>query len=78
MGGFSAIVDRQIDVFTVTETWLADETDEFIIRDLCPTGYEFYNVPIVSRIDGGIGIMHIKVRCSSREASLHCYQFQIL
>ena len=50
-------MDRQIDVFPVTETWLAEETDEFIIRDLCPTGYEFYNVPMVSRIGGGIGIM---------------------
>ena len=37
-------MDRNTDVFAVTETWLAKETDEFIIRDLCPTGYEFYNV----------------------------------
>ena len=40
-------VDRNIDVFSVTETWLAKETDELIIRDLRPTGYEFYNVPRV-------------------------------
>ena len=51
-------VDRNIDVFSVTETWLAKETDELIIRDLCPTGYEFYNVPRVSRVGGGIGVMH--------------------
>ena len=51
-------VDRNIDVFAVTETWLAKETDEFIIDDLCPTGYEFYNVPRVSRVGGGIGVMH--------------------
>ena len=50
-------VDRNIDVFAVTETWLAKETDELIIRDLCPTGYEFYNVPRVSRVGGGIGVM---------------------
>ena len=30
-------VDRNIDVFAVTETWLAKETDELIIRDLSPT-----------------------------------------
>lgn len=51
-------VDRNIDVFAVTETWLAKKTDEFIIRDLCPTGYEFYNVPRVSRVGGGIGVMY--------------------
>ena len=51
-------VDRNIDVFSVTETWLAKETDELIIRDLCPTDYEFYNVPRVSRVGGGIGVMH--------------------
>lgn len=50
-------MDRNTDVFAVTETWLAKETDEFIIRDLCPTGYEFYNVPRVSRFGGGIGVM---------------------
>ena len=49
---------RNIDVFAVTETWLAKETDEFIIRDLCPTSYEFYNVPRVSRVGGGVGVMH--------------------
>ena len=37
---------------------MSKETDELIIRDLCPTGYEFYNVPRVSRVGGGIGVMH--------------------
>ena len=55
---FYLTVDRNIDFFAVTETWLAKETDELIIRDLCPTGYEFYNVPRVSRVGGGIGVMH--------------------
>ena len=51
-------VDRNIDVFAATETRLAKETDELIIRDLCPTDYEFYNVPRVSDVGGGIGVMH--------------------
>ena len=38
-------VESDIDVLAFTETWLSDESDEYIIRDLCPTGYEFYNVP---------------------------------
>ena len=46
-------VDRDIDVVALTEAWLSKDTDEFIIRDLCPTGY-------ISRgsCGGGIGILH--------------------
>ena len=51
-------MDRNIDVFAATETRLAKETDELIIRDLCPTDYEFYNVPRVSDVEGGIGVIH--------------------
>ena len=51
-------MDRNIDVFSVIETWLAKETEEFTIRDLRPTGYECYNVSIlVSRVGGRIGVI---------------------
>ncbi|XP_068749335.1 uncharacterized protein [Montipora capricornis] len=63
-------VDRNIDVFAVTETWLAKETDEFIIHDLCPTGYEFYNVPRVSSVGGGIGVMHKTVVCLEKHPGI--------
>ena len=54
---------RIIEDFAVIETLLARETDEFIIRGLCPTGYEFYNVSRVSRVGGGIGVMHKTLVC---------------
>ena len=68
--GLRYSVDRNIDVFAVTETWLAKETDEFIIHDLCPTGYEFYNVPRVSRVGGGIGVIHKTVVCLEKHAGI--------
>ena len=63
-------MDRNIDSFAVTETWLAKETDEFIIHYLCPTGYEFYNVPTVSRAGGGIGVMHKTVVCLEKHPGI--------
>lgn len=37
------IVDYDIDILALTETWLSKESDEYIIRDISPTEYEFYN-----------------------------------
>ena len=49
------VVEQDVDIFAITESWLSSESDEFIIRDLCLTGYEFHNVPRGSR-GGGLGI----------------------
>lgn len=51
------VVEQDVDIFAITESWLSRESDEFIIRDLCLTGYEFRNVPRGSR-SGGLGILH--------------------
>ena len=53
-------VESDIDVLAFTETWLSDESDEYIIRDLCPTGYEFY-IPRGSR-GGGVGLYKKRIR----------------
>ena len=52
-------VESDIDVLAVIETWLSNESDEYVIRDLCPTGYEFYNVPSGSR-GGGVELLYKK------------------
>ena len=51
------VVEQDVDIFAITQSWLSSESDEFIIRDLCLTGYEFHNVPRDSR-GGGLGIFH--------------------
>ena len=52
-------MESDIDILAFTETWLSDESDEYIIRDLCPSGYEFYNVLRGSR-GGGVGLLYKK------------------
>ena len=40
------VVDNDIVILALAETWLrSDESDEFIIRDLRPEGYECFSVP---------------------------------
>ncbi|XP_072023255.1 uncharacterized protein [Amphiura filiformis] len=40
------LVEYDIDIFALTETWLAgNESDDFILSSLTPPGYEIYNIP---------------------------------
>ena len=51
------VVDNNINICTVTETWLKHE-DEVIRAELNATGYTFKDVPRVDRQGGGIGLLH--------------------
>ena len=52
------IVDHDIDVLALTETWLsADDRDDMTIRDIYPTGYEFHSAPRGSR-GGGLAFVY--------------------
>ena len=53
------VVDRDIDIFALTETWLSPTQDEPIISDLCPTGYTFSCTSRGSR-GGGVAVLHKK------------------
>ena len=48
-----------IDLLAVTEKWLQSEIDnDFIIRDLCPTGYLFHHVSRSGAArGGGVGLL---------------------
>ena len=35
------IVENDLDVFVVTETWLKEKGDELVITDMTPPGYNF-------------------------------------
>ena len=51
------IVERNFDIFAITETWLRSaDSDEVVIGDLVPTGYFFHHIPREAR-GGGVGIM---------------------
>ena len=51
------VVERNFDIFAITETWLRPgDIDGITIGDLVPNGYCFYHAPREGR-GGGVGVM---------------------
>ena len=71
------VVDNNIDILALTETWLQpDNKDDHIICDLTPTGYSFYHSPRQTR-GGGVGIL-IKDGFDISRSTISSHQFQTL
>ena len=52
------VVDQDIDIFALTETWLRPgNIDDVEIRTLCPTVYGFLRVPRGHSRGGGVGLL---------------------
>lgn len=52
------IVDNDIDILAMTETWLRPGTvDSVEVGTLCPTGYRVLHVPRSHSAGGGVGII---------------------
>ena len=52
------VVDQDIDILALTETWLhPGNIDDVEIRTLCPTGYRFLHVPRGHSRGGGVGLL---------------------
>ena len=52
------VVDQDIDILALTETWLRPgNIDDVEIRTLCPTGYRFLHVPRGHSRGGGVGLL---------------------
>ena len=52
------VVDHDIDILAITETWLRPgNIDEVDIGTLCPTGYRFFHVPRSYSLGGGVGLL---------------------
>ena len=52
------VVDQDIDILALTETWLRPGSiDDVDIRTLCPTGYRFFHVPRGHSRGGGVGLL---------------------
>ena len=49
------VVENDIDLLAITETWLLDQ-DSHATSELCPTGYMLHSVPRGSR-GGGIALL---------------------
>ena len=51
------VMDRNIDMLFITETWLNEKGDESIIASLTPSGYSFKSFPRKNRRGGGVGVL---------------------
>ena len=52
------VVDQDIGILALTETWLRPgNIDDVEIRTLCPTGYRFLHVPRGHSRGGGVGLL---------------------
>ena len=52
------VVDNDVDIFALTETWLhSDNRDDQVIGDLIPVGYSFHHAPGQFGNGGGVGIL---------------------
>lgn len=52
------ITSNQIDLFALTETWLGEELNKSVLKELVPTGYEIQHVALCKRRGGGVTIVH--------------------
>ena len=67
------IVERDLDVLCLTETWLREEGDDVSIGEMTPPGFSFLHRPRVSGRGGGVALIfrqHLNVRlCKHRSFS---------
>ena len=53
------IVEHDIDLLAITETWLTDDSsDEFYCRDICPEGYKIEQLPRNYADGGGVALVY--------------------
>ena len=73
------VVDHNIDIFALTESWLRPgETDAQVIDELCATGYHLMHVPRQSR-GGGVALLykkpfHIKKQSSGANSAFKSFE----
>ena len=61
------VISRDIDILALTETWLGVNTDNYVIKELVPSGYTFlhtprykFDAPLSPALNrgGGVGLMY--------------------
>ena len=52
------IVEHDVDIFAITETWLRDsDFHDFFCSDICPAGYNFFHDPRTASHGGGVAVL---------------------
>ena len=52
------IIDHNIDIMCIVESWLKENGDETVMHELTPPGYKISSFPRKSRKGGGLAIIH--------------------
>ena len=52
------IIQHDVDVFPITETWLHNESDQNVINELVPAGHKFLHKPRLTGRGGGVGLVY--------------------
>jgi hypothetical protein len=52
------ITSNNIDIMTISETWLTIDTLPSVLNSLTPPGYSFAHIPRKLKIGGGVAILH--------------------
>ena len=52
-------IDKDVDLFAITESWLkADESSDFVSRDIASNGYGFLHCPRPNGTGGGLAVLY--------------------
>lgn len=74
---FDIVNEHQLDLFAITETWLSQNGDEVLLRELTPPNFDFIHVPRASR-GGGVGLVYKKSLCFSTVHTVNYNSFESL
>ena len=73
------VLDKNIDVLAVTETWLqADISNQLTVNDICPTGFAFHHLPRKHSRGGGVALLYksrFKLKKLSPNISFKSFEF---
>ena len=52
------VIDYDVEITAITDTWVRDNGDNLITRELCTTGYKFVHKPRISGSGSGVGFLY--------------------
>ena len=73
------VVDNNIDILAITETWLQDDiSNQITINNICPTGFVLRNLPRVGSRRGGVALLYknrFRLKKFSRDINYNSFEF---
>ena len=72
------VVENNIDILAITETWLRENDDLDSIGNITPDGYKFISCPRKSGIGGGVALL-FKSQLNAKKCEVHSFNtFELL